>query len=57
MELVRAGGRIDLDEVDDVAWLSPAAAARLVDRERERRIIALASEAGHGIPRMSGWAG
>jgi 8-oxo-dGTP diphosphatase len=47
MELVRAGGRIDLDEVDDVAWLPPAAAARLVDRERERRIIAIAGKAGH----------
>jgi 8-oxo-dGTP pyrophosphatase MutT (NUDIX family) len=49
MELIRAGGPVDEGEVDDVAWLPPAAAARLVDRARERRIIALASEDVHRV--------
>jgi 8-oxo-dGTP diphosphatase len=46
MTLVREGPLPTLDEVDEVAWLTPAAALRTVDRERDRQLLRAALSGG-----------
>jgi 8-oxo-dGTP diphosphatase len=42
MELVRAARFVPDEEIDDLAWLTPAAARRRLDHASERRLVARA---------------